>query len=45
MGFRGASSRKFLWIPGTFWRRPAQRKLTEAGLEGHFTNARAIWTA
>lgn len=45
MDFREASSVKFLLVPVTFWRRPARCKLTEPNLEGHFTNACAVWTA
>jgi len=45
MGFReSSSSLKFLLIPATFWHRLARCKLTKPSLEGHFTNACAVWT-
>jgi hypothetical protein len=44
MDFKEASSLKFLLVPATFWHCPARCKLTEPSLEGHFTNALAVWT-
>ena len=44
MDSREASSLKFLLVPAALWHRPARCKLTEPNLEGHFTNAYAVWT-